>query len=109
VASAAVIARIAAVYGMTVGQLLEHGLGHDPEVQSELDRDPPAALLAALELRTGIAAERAAQMCVAGWIPWLLDSVQAHRTASTPTYASSRCCSGPVLDPGTGLSGGGPG
>jgi hypothetical protein len=75
----------------------------------ELDRDPPAALLAALELRTGIAAERAAQMCVAGWIPWLLDSVQAH-PESFDTYVRQFSV---LLGPGTRsrhrADGGGPG
>jgi len=65
------LVRIASVYEMTVGQLIEHGLGHDPELEPDLDRDPPPALLDTLAQRTGITRDRLRQMCLAGWTPWL--------------------------------------
>ncbi len=48
--------RIAASYQMTVAELLEHGLGHDPKAERDLDADPPPRLLAAIGQRTNIAA-----------------------------------------------------
>jgi hypothetical protein len=66
---------------MTVAQLLEHGLGQDPKIERDLDLDPPLGLLHTLEQRTGITTERAAQMRLAGWTPWLLDSLQPRADA----------------------------
>jgi hypothetical protein len=79
--------RIAASYQMNVAELLEHGLGHDdPQVERDLDADPPARLLAALGQRTNIAPSRLREMTLAGWTPWLLDSLQPDRSAFD-TYA----------------------
>jgi hypothetical protein len=77
--------RIASGYEMTVGQLIDHGLGHDPKIERDLDRDPPPALLDTLAQRTGSTTDRVRQMCLAGWTPWLLDSLQAH-PAGFDTY-----------------------
>jgi len=78
--------RIAASYQMTVAELLEHGLGHDPQAERDLDADPPPRLLAAIGQRTNIAASRLREMTLAGWTPWLLDSLQPHESAFH-TYA----------------------
>lgn len=77
--------RIAAGYQMTVGQLIQHGLGHDPKIEPDLDLDPPPDLLDTLAHRTGITADRVRQMCLAGWTPWLLDGLHAH-PAGFDTY-----------------------
>lgn len=78
--------RIAASYQMTVAELLEHGLGHDPQAERDLDADPPPRLLAAIGQRTNITASRLREMTLAGWAPWLLDSLQPHQSAFN-TYA----------------------
>jgi hypothetical protein len=89
--------RIAASYEMTAAQLIEHGLGHDPNVEADLDLDPPPALLDALAARTGITQDRLRQMCLAGWVPWLLDSLQPH-PAAFDTYVRQFSV---LLKPGT--------
>jgi len=76
--------RLAGSYEMTVGQLIEHGLGLDPNVERGLDRDPPDVLLDALEHRTGISHDRLREMCLAGWAPWLLDSLEADPAGFDP-------------------------
>jgi hypothetical protein len=70
------IRRIASTYEMTLVQLLEHGLGQDPKIETDLDLDPPPGVLDALAKRTGVTLDRAVEMCLAGWTPWLLDSLQ---------------------------------
>lgn len=77
--------RIADGYAMTVAQLLAHGLGEDPTLQDGLDLDPPARLLLALAERTGIEPARLPVMSLAGWTPWLLDSLEP-RPESFQTY-----------------------
>jgi len=72
--------RIAATYQMTVGELVEHGLGQDPKAEGDLDLDPSPALLDVLAERTGVGRARVRQMCMAGWTPWLLDSLEARPT-----------------------------
>jgi hypothetical protein len=72
--------RIAATYQMTVGELVEHGLGQDPMAEGDLDLDPSPALLDVLAERTGVGRARVRQMCMAGWTPWLLDSLEARPT-----------------------------
>lgn len=71
---------------MNLAELLEHGLGHDPQAARDLDADPPPGLLAALGQRTAIAPSRLHEMTLAGWAPWLLDSLRLHPTAFD-TYA----------------------
>jgi len=72
--------RLAGVYGLSVEELLGHNLGSASfEVgdcnAGDLDRDPPAAVLAALHERTGVPLGQLRRMTVAGWVPWLLDSI----------------------------------
>jgi len=85
-ALSSLLRRIAASYQMTVAELLEHGLGHDPQAERDLDADPPPRLLAAIGQRTNIAPSRLREMTLAGWTPWLLDSLQPHPSAFN-TYA----------------------
>jgi TniQ len=74
------LTRLAGVYGLSVEDLLQHNLGPASfEVGDRnaggLDRDPPAAVLAALHDRTGVPRDQPRQMTIAGWVPWLLDSI----------------------------------
>ena len=70
--------RLAEVYGMSVEDLLRHNLtapGADLPDQQTLDLDPPPWLLPALAERTGVPLDRLRQMTIAGWVPWLLDTL----------------------------------
>ena len=74
------LSRLAAVYGLSAEDLLRHNLAA-PGVDlanhhtSALDLDPPSWLLAALAERTGVGLDRLRQMTIAGWVPWLLDTL----------------------------------
>jgi hypothetical protein len=85
--------RLAALYGMTARELLRNNLGpasallDDPAV-TDLDWDPPFALLEALAERTGTGAGELRLMTVAGWVPWLADTLDArHGPVAFLTYA----------------------
>ena len=70
--------RLAEVYGLSVDDLLRHNLaapGADLPNQQTLDLDPPPWLLPALAERTGTPLDRLRRMTIAGWVPWLLDSL----------------------------------
>lgn len=70
--------RLAEVYGLSVEDLLRHNLAApcvDPPNQQTLDLDPPMWLLPALAERTGAPLDRLRQLTIAGWVPWLLDSL----------------------------------
>lgn len=56
-------------------QLLEHALGHRELSDAELDLDPPRYLLDELAKRTGLDQHRVQAMTMAGWVPWLFDSL----------------------------------
>jgi hypothetical protein len=84
--------RVAFVYRMSVEQLVRHNLG---EASFELvdrnggalDRDPPPGVLDALHERTGIPREQLREMTIAGWTPWLLDTLDpAQGAAAFDTY-----------------------
>lgn len=69
--------RLAAVYGLSVEDLLRHNLaapGANLPDQT-LDLDPPPWLLPALAERTGVPLDQLRQLTIAGWVPWLLDSL----------------------------------
>lgn len=78
--------RIAASYQMTVAELLEHGLGCDPNSERDLDLAPGTSLISALAHRTGADPGDLDQMTLAGWTPWLLDSLEPD-TSALETYA----------------------
>ncbi|TDO30241.1 TniQ protein [Kribbella sp. VKM Ac-2527] len=85
--------RTARLYGMSVAVLLRHNLGSasallgDAEAAS-LDWDPPTAVLTALGERTGVPPGELRRMTMAGWVPWLTDTLDAgdHRQAVFDTY-----------------------
>lgn len=61
---------------MQVEELLRHNLGLvDLQVTALLDWDPLAAMLAALAERTGVDLMRVRATTLAGWVPWLFDSL----------------------------------
>ncbi|MGH3966139.1 MAG: TniQ family protein [Pseudonocardiaceae bacterium] len=74
------LARVAALYGLSVPELLRHNLGAasvqiSDAVLADLDWDPPAAMLAALAERTGVEMAHLQAMTIAGWVPWLTDTL----------------------------------
>ena len=77
--------RVAACYQMEVRDLLAHDLGHGQV--DDLDTAPPLSLLTVLSQRSGIALDRLRCMSVAGWVPWLLDSLDDQIPAALETYA----------------------
>lgn len=77
--------RAAACYRMDVHELLVHDLGHGQ--LDDLDTAPPLSLLTALAQRSGVEWERLRSMSLAGWVPWLLDSLDDSLPAALETYA----------------------
>ncbi|MCB8748983.1 TniQ family protein [Rhodoferax sp. U2-2l] len=77
--------RVALCYHMEVSELLEHDLGHGQV--DDLDTAPPLALLAMLSQRSGIELDRLRGMSFAGWVPWLLDSLDDQIPDALETYA----------------------
>jgi hypothetical protein len=69
---------------MDVSDLLQHDLGFGPV--HELDMRPPAALLEMLAQRSGVELDLLHSMTLAGWTPWLLDSLDPEPSAFE-TYA----------------------
>lgn len=76
--------RLAACFHMGKVELLQHGFGlnygvedvlHDKGLPS-MDIEAPNGLIAGLSERTGVSSDRIRAMTLAGWAPWLLDSVQ---------------------------------
>ena len=77
--------RVAACYRMDVHELLAHDLGHDH--LDDLDTEPPLSLLTMIAQRSGVELERLRLMSLAGWVPWLLDSLDDSLPAALETYA----------------------
>lgn len=77
--------RVAACYQMDARDLLENDLGHGHV--DDLDTAPPLTLLTALSQRSGIDLDRLRCMSIAGWVPWLLDSLDEQIPAALETYA----------------------
>lgn len=69
--------RVGAGYQMSVAELIEHGLGRDPETPHDLDLDPPLPLLDVLSERSGVDRHRLQQMSLAGWMPAPVDRLEA--------------------------------
>jgi hypothetical protein len=70
---------------MDMLDILEHDLGHGQV--DDLDTAPPLSLLTVLSQRSGIELDRLRGMSVAGWVPWLLDSLDDRLPVALETYA----------------------
>jgi hypothetical protein len=72
--------RTARLYGLTAADLLRPNLGPASFTLAglgdlDLDWDPPREILAALAERTGLGLHELAPMTMAGWVPWLMDTL----------------------------------
>lgn len=72
--------RTARLYGLSAGDLLRHNLGSASFTlpghgDLDLDWDPPRGILAALGERTGLQLQKLLPMTMAGWVPWLIDTL----------------------------------
>lgn len=75
------LTRIAESYGLSLEELLRHNLGAisyelDNRSAGLLDLDPGEGVLVALSERTGVALADLRLMTIAGWVPWLLDTLE---------------------------------
>lgn len=72
--------RTARLYGLSAADLLRHNLGSVSFTLSgrddlDLDWDPPHEVLAALSERAGLQLHELLPMTMAGWVPWLIDTL----------------------------------
>jgi hypothetical protein len=72
--------RTARLYGLSAADLLRHNLGSASltlpgREDLDLDWDPPREILAALSERTGLQLHELLPMTMAGWVPWLIDTL----------------------------------
>ncbi|MEW2386314.1 TniQ family protein [Micromonospora sp. NPDC047707] len=99
------IARLAELYQLPVTELLTGNLGLvGLTVPDDLDHDPPTAMLTALADRTGVDLARIRATTLAGWRPWLLDTLDApDRQASFDNYVRAHSV---LLAPRAGIGNG---
>jgi TniQ len=76
------LTRVAEDNGLFLEDLVRYNLGtieFDTSGRDSggLDLDPPAAVITAVHERTGVPLDRIRQMTIAGWAPWLLDTMKA--------------------------------
>jgi hypothetical protein len=79
--------RTARLYDLPVADLLTRNLGQlDVTVPEIVDWDPPAAMLAALAERTGTSLAQLRAMTLAGWVPWLMDTLYTRQWDAQETF-----------------------
>jgi len=79
--------RTARTYNLSVKDLLTHNLGQlDVTAPEVVDWDPPAAILAALAERTGADLAQLRMMTLAGWVPWLMDTLHTRQWDAQETF-----------------------
>lgn len=76
--------RLARIYGMDLDQVVHHDLTPPgapmPGKIRSLDLEAPSELISTLAERTGVPEKHVRRMTVAGWVPWILDSLQPEPT-----------------------------
>lgn len=86
---------------MQVPELLGHNLGLvDLTIPANLDRDPPPALLVALAERTGVDLAQVRATTLAGWVPWLFDSLTVEPYQAQEVFDSYVHANPVLLEPG---------
>lgn len=95
------IERLALLYGLRPDELLTVGLGlAEPVAPEDLDTDPPLQLLAALSARTGVELAHLRSMTLAGWVPWLFDTVDTDALDPQEVFATYVRDNSVLLAPG---------
>lgn len=83
--------RTASRYDLPLTTLLEHNLGTAgrqvgkvklAQQHDQLDTDPPALLLEVLHERSGVPVGQLRHMTIAGWTPWLLDTLDLEQAGT---------------------------
>ncbi len=82
------VSRLAHEYEMTWEAFFGDGLGTEPFDDRCLDRQPPMRLVQELATRTGVKPERIWSMTLAGYVPWIIDTLDCHDAACLPMYAT---------------------
>jgi hypothetical protein len=80
------LARIAAIYGLPVRELLGPNLGVLADIPDYLDQDPPAALFPAVAAASGVPVARLKAMTLPGWVPWLFDNYPMREGEGEDTF-----------------------
>ena len=98
--------RVADAYGMSLDQLVRSNLGpasfeFGDRDRADLDLEPPSGVLDALHERTGVPRDLLTRMTIAGWVPWLLDTLDAGQgPAAFGTYVQQDSV---ILAPGRAI------
>jgi hypothetical protein len=78
---------LARLYDLSVHELLGRNLDLvEVMVPADLDYDPPKPMLAALAARTGVEYPRLRAMTLAGWQPWLFDTLYLRAWDAQETF-----------------------
>ena len=80
--------RLAQAYDMTWEEVFPYALGTEVLTDDVLDREPPMSLVQELSLRTRVQPERLWAMTLAGYVPWLIDTLDVNDAACLSTYAT---------------------
>ena len=80
--------RLAEAYGLDAGDLLAGAFGLERIPRHRLDRDPQDGLVAGLSDRTGVPARRLRTMTLSGYVPWIVDTLDAHDGGCLAMYAT---------------------
>lgn len=78
--------RVASCHGLSAMELLEDDLGGSKG--TALDEAPSPTLLSAISVRSGLGLSQLHSMSLAGWVPWLLDSLDTAPPDAWQTYTS---------------------
>lgn len=93
--------RLARVYDLSAKDLLARNLDLlDLAVPADLDFDPPAAMLAALAQRTGVGHAQLRAMTLAGWEPWLFDTLHLRHWEAQEAFDTYVRANSVLLAPG---------
>jgi hypothetical protein len=93
--------RTACLHGLPVKEMLTHNLGQPGlQVPELLDWDPPMVMLAALAERTGTSLAQLQTMTLAGWVPWLMDTLHTRPRDAQGTFENYIQQNSVLLAPG---------
>src|SRR6266851_9551887 len=82
------VSRLAHEYEMTQEEFFRYALDTEPLADHLLDRQPPMRLVHDLSVRTGVQPARIWAMTLAGYVPWMIDTLDTTDAACLHTYAT---------------------